>query len=283
MLESRQRRLGVRPTPDGTEAEETMAEPLRNYQARVATAGARTDAAIDQGLRAYMIRVYNLMALGLAITGLAALGTMMLATTNDPSAAVATLGNGKMLTAFGTAIYGSPLRWVVMLAPLGMVFFLSYRVHKMSVSAAQTTFWVFAALMGLSLSSIFLVYTSASIVQTFFITATAFGALSLFGYTTKRDLSGMGSFLIMGVWGLLLAMLVNIFLQSSALQFAISAIGVLVFAGLTAYDTQQIKEMYYEGDGALVAGRKAIMGALRLYLDFINMFMFLLQFLGNRE
>ena len=260
-----------------------MAEPLRNYQARVATAGTRADAAIDQGLRAYMIRVYNLMALGLAITGLAALGTMMLATTNDPSAAVATLGNGKMLTAFGTAIYGSPLRWVVMLAPLGMVFFLSYRVHKMSVSAAQTTFWVFAALMGLSLSSIFLVYTSASIVQTFFITATAFGALSLFGYTTKRDLSGMGSFLIMGVWGLLLAMLVNIFLQSSALQFAISAIGVLVFAGLTAYDTQQIKEMYYEGDGALVAGRKAIMGALRLYLDFINMFMFLLQFLGNRE
>ena len=259
-----------------------MAEPLRNYQARVAT-GARADAAIDEGLRAYMIRVYNLMALGLAITGLAALGTMMLATTNDPSAAVATLGNGKMLTAFGTAIYGSPLRWVVMLAPLGMVFFLSYRVHKMSVSAAQTTFWVFAALMGLSLSSIFLVYTSASIVQTFFITATAFGALSLFGYTTKRDLSGMGSFLIMGVWGLLLAMLVNIFLQSSALQFAISAIGVLVFAGLTAYDTQQIKEMYYEGDGALVAGRKAIMGALRLYLDFINMFMFLLQFLGNRE
>ena len=254
---------------------------LRNYQARVATAGSRADAGIDEGLRAYMIKVYNLMALGLAITGLAALGTVWLAT--DPSSAVATLPNGKTLTNFGVLLYTSPLRWVVMLAPLAMVFFLSFRVEKMSLSAAQTTFWAFAAVMGISLSSIFLVYTSASIVQTFFITATAFLALSLFGYTTKRDLSGIGSFLIMGVWGLILAMLVNIFLQSSALQFAISAIGVLVFAGLTAYDTQQIKEMYYEGDGALVAGRKAIMGALRLYLDFINMFMFLLQFLGNRE
>jgi FtsH-binding integral membrane protein len=284
MLEFRQRRLGGCPTPDGTQArkEDSMAE-YRNYQARVATAGARADASIDEGLRAYMIRVYNLMALGLAITGIAALGTVMLATTNDPSAAVAQLGNGKMLTSFGAALYGSPLRWVVMLAPLAMVFFLSFRVEKMSLSAAQTTFWAFAALMGVSLSSVFLVYTSASIVQTFFITATAFLALSLFGYTTKRDLTGMGSFLIMGVWGLIIASLVNIFLASSALQFAISAIGVLVFAGLTAYDTQKIKEMYYVGDGALVAGRKAIMGALQLYLDFINMFMFLLQFLGNRE
>jgi len=255
---------------------------LRNYQARVA-AGARADAAIDEGLRAYMLRVYNLMALGLAITGFAALGTVMLATTGDPASAVATLGNGKMLTNVGVALYGSPLRWVVMLAPLAAVFFLSFRVHRMSVSAAQTTFWVYAALVGISLSSIFLVYTSASVVQTFFITATAFGALSLWGYTTKRDLSGMGSFLFMGLIGLILAMVVNIFLASSALQFAISAIGVLIFAGLTAYDTQQIKEMYYEGDGALVAGRKAIMGALRLYLDFINMFLFLLQFLGNRE
>jgi uncharacterized protein len=259
-----------------------MAEPLRNYQTRVA-AGARADASIDLGLRAYMLRVYNLMALGLAITGLAALGTVMLVTTGDPSAAVATLPNGKMLTNMGVALYGSPLRWVVMLAPLAMVFFLSFRVHKMSLSAAQTTFWAFAAVMGISLSSIFLVYTSASIVQTFFITAASFGALSLWGYTTKRDLTGMGSFLFMGLIGLILAMVVNIFLGSPALQFAISGIGVLIFAGLTAYDTQQIKEMYYEGDGTLVAGRKAIMGALRLYLDFINMFMFLLQFLGNRE
>ena len=260
-----------------------MAEPLRNYQTHVATAGVRGDASIDEGLRAYMIRVYNLMAAGLAITGVAALATVMLTTTNDPASAVATLGNGKMLTSLGVAVYGSPLRWVVMLAPLALVFFLSFRIEKMSVSAAQTTFWAYAALVGVSLSSVFLVFTAASIVQTFFITATAFLALSLFGYTTKRDLSGMGSFLIMGVFGLILAMIVNIFLQSSALEFAISAIGVLVFAGLTAYDTQQIKEMYYEGDGALVAGRKAIMGALRLYLDFINMFMFLLHFLGNRE
>ncbi len=256
---------------------------LRNYQARAVNAGTRADASIDEGLRAYMVKVYNLMALGLAITGLAAFGTVMLATTNDPASAVATLGNGKMLTSVGTALYGSPLRWVVMLAPLGMVFYLSARIQSMSVSGAQTAFWVFAGLMGLSLSSIFLVYTTASIVQTFFITAASFGALSLWGYTTKRDLTGMGSFLVMGVFGLIIAMLVNIFLQSSALQFAISAIGVLIFSGLTAYDTQKIKEMYFEGDDVLVAGRKAIMGALTLYLDFINLFSFLLSFLGNRE
>jgi len=256
---------------------------LRNYQARVAAAGTRADAAIDEGLRAYMLKVYNLMALGLVITGVAAVATVMLATTNDPAAAVATLGNGKMLTAFGAAIYGSPLRWVVMLAPLAAVFFLSFRVHTMSVSAAQIMFWVYAGLVGLSLSSIFLIFTSQSIVQTFFVTAAAFGALSLYGYTTKRDLTAMGSFLIMGVFGLIIAMLVNVFLQSSAMQFAISAIGVLIFSGLTAYDTQKIKEMYFEGDDTLVAGRKAIMGALTLYLDFINLFTFLLQFMGNRE
>jgi uncharacterized protein len=258
-----------------------MAE-LRNLNTRAGQA--RTyDASIDAGLRAYMIRVYNLMALGLVITGLAALGTMMLATTTDPSAAVATLGNGKMLSNVGVALYGSPLRWVVMLAPLGMVFYLSARIQNMTVSGAQTAFWIFAGLMGLSLSSIFLVYTPASIVQTFFISATAFGALSLYGYTTKRDLSAMGSFLFMGLIGLIVASLVNLFLQSSALQFAVSVIGVLIFAGLTAFDTQQIKSMYYEGDGEAVAGRKAIMGALRLYLDFINLFMFLLQFLGNNR
>jgi FtsH-binding integral membrane protein len=256
---------------------------LRNYQTRVATARGYADAAIDQGLRAYMIRVYNLMALGLALTGLAALGTVSLATTSDPAAAVATLGNGKMLTGLGAALYGSPLRWVVMLAPLALVFFMSFRIHRLSVSAAQTTFWIYAGLVGISISSIFLVFTSASIVQTFFVTATAFLSLSLYGYTTKRDLSAWGSFLIMGVFGLIIAMLVNLFLQSPAIDFAVSVIGVLVFAGLTAYDTQQIKEMYYEGDSELVAGRKAIMGALRLYLDFLNMFLFLLQFLGNRE
>ncbi|MVA96461.1 BAX inhibitor (BI)-1/YccA family protein [Nitratireductor sp. CAU 1489] len=244
---------------------------LRNYNARVASAPARAGADIDEGLRAYMLKVYNLMALGLAITGLAAWGTFNFAVVDG------------QLTAFGQLVYASAFRWVVILAPLAMVFFLSFRINKMSVSAAQTTFWVYAGLVGMSLSTIFLVYTGTSIVRTFFITATAFGGLSLYGYTTKRDLSAMGSFLVMGLFGLIIAMIVNIFLGSSALQFAISVIGVLIFAGLTAYDTQQIKEMYYEGDGAEVAGRKSIMGALRLYLDFINLFMFLLHFLGNRE
>lgn len=248
-----------------------MADPLRNYQARVAPVGARTDVAIDEGLRAYMLKVYNLMALGLAITGLAAWGSFNLAVADG------------QLTAFGQLIYASAFRWVVIFAPLALVFFMSFRIHKLSVAAAQTTFWVYAALVGLSLSTIFLVFTGESIVRTFFITAASFGALSLWGYTTRRDLSGMGSFLFMGLVGLIIASIVNIFLGSSALQFAISVIGVLVFAGLTAYDTQQIKEMYWEGDDTLVAGRKAIMGALRLYLDFINLFMFLLQFMGNRE
>lgn len=256
---------------------------FRNYQTRSVPVGTRADAGIDEGLRAYMLKVYNLMGLGLLITGLAAVGTVMLATTTDPASAVATLPNGDMLTSLGYAIFASPLRWVIMLAPLAAVFFLSFRVQSMSISAAQTTFWVYAGLVGLSLSSIFLVYTTASIAQTFFATAAAFGALSLYGYTTKRDLTAMGSFLIMGVFGLIIASVINIFLQSSALSFAVSAIGVLVFAGLTAYDTQKIKEMYYENDDPLVAGRKAIMGALSLYLDFINMFMFLLQFMGDRR
>lgn len=243
---------------------------LRNYQARMQT-GTVAGADIDEGLRSYMLRVYNLMALGLAITGLAAWGAYTLS-----------FADGQ-LTQIGYTLYASPLKWVVMLAPLAMVFFLSFRVHKMSVAAAQTTFWVYAGLVGLSLATVFMVFTGESIVRTFFITATAFGALSLYGYTTRRDLSGMGSFLFMGLVGIIIASIVNIFLGSSALQFAISVIGVLVFAGLTAYDTQEIKTMYYEGDSAEVGGRKAIMGALRLYLDFINLFMFLLQFLGNRE
>ena len=170
-----------------------------------------------------------------------------------------------------------------MLAPLALVFFLSFRVHRMSVGAAQATFWAYAALVGLSLSTIFLVFTQESIVQVFFITAATFGALSLWGYTTKRDISGWGSFLFMGLIGVVIAMVVNIFLASSALGFAVSVIGVLVFAGLTAYDTQRIKEMYYEGDDVLAGGRKAVMGALSLYLNFINMFMMLLQLFGNRE
>ncbi|WP_377297342.1 Bax inhibitor-1/YccA family protein [Rhizobium sp. SGZ-381] len=242
-----------------------------NFQNRAAQARAGSAELIDQGLRTYMLKVYNLMALGLVITGLASFGTWQLAVENGH------------LTAFGTALYASPLRWVVMLAPLGMVFFLSYRINRMSVSAAQTAFWVYAGLMGLSLSSIFLVYTGQSIVQTFFVTAASFGALSLYGYTTKRDLTAMGSFLIMGLFGLIIASVVNIFLASSALSFAVSVLGVLIFAGLTAYDTQKIKEMYFDGDDAAVMGRKAIMGALTLYLDFINLFMFMLQFLGNRN
>ncbi|MBY5866682.1 Bax inhibitor-1/YccA family protein [Rhizobium leguminosarum] len=239
---------------------------LRNYQSR-----AQTGEMIDQGLRAYMLKVYNLMALGLAITGVAAYLSFQLA-----------FANGE-LTAFGQAIYVSPLKWVVILAPLALVFFLSFRINSMTVAAAQTTFAVYAALVGLSLSSIFLIYTGQSVVQTFFVTAASFGALSLYGYTTKRDLSAMGSFLIMGLFGLIIASLVNIFLASSAVQFAISVLGVLIFAGLTAYDTQRIKELYLEADDVAVAGRKAIMGALTLYLDFINLFMFLLQFMGNRK
>jgi len=239
---------------------------LRNYQGRV-----QTGEMIDQGLRSYMLRVYNLMALGLAITGVAAYLGFNFAVQDG------------QLTQFGVLLFQSPLRWVVILAPLAAVFFLSFRINRMSVAAAQTTFWVYAALVGLSLASIFLVYTQSSITQTFFVTAAAFGALSLYGYTTKRDLSAMGSFLIMGLFGLIIASIVNIFLASSALQFAVSVIGVLIFSGLTAYDTQRIKELYYEGDGAEVAGRKAIMGALTLYLDFINLFMFLLQFMGDRK
>ncbi len=232
----------------------------------------QTGVEIDEGLRSYMLKVYNLMALGLAITGVAAYGLATLA--------VDSTGN---LTSLGVTIYTSPLRWVILLAPLALVFFLSFRIHTMSVAAAQTTFWVYAGLVGASLSSIFLVYTDASIVKTFFITAAAFGSLSLYGYTTKRDMTAMGSFLIMGLFGIIIASIVNIFLGSPALDFAVSILGVLIFAGLTAYDTQKIKEMYYEGDDDATGGRKAIMGALNLYLDFINLFMFLLRFLGNRE
>jgi uncharacterized protein len=243
---------------------------MSDYRNNPIRTGANTQAAdvIDEGLRAHMLRVYNLMAIGLAITGVAALGTASLAMSNP---------------AFAQLIYASPLKWAVMLAPLALVFFLSFRIHSMSVSTAQTTFWAYAALLGVSLSSIFLVYTGASITQTFFITATTFGAMSLYGYTTKKDISSWGSFLFMGLIGILIASVVNIFMASSALSFAISVIGVLVFTGLTAYDTQKIKESYYEGDDSDTAGRKAIIGALELYLDFVNLFLMLLRLVGNRE
>ena len=256
-----------------------MAEFDRRYGGTTVT---RADAhAIDEGLRAYMLSVYNYMAIGVAITGLVALGFYMMAVSETPTAYV--LPNGTYLTSFGYAIFVSPLKWVLFLAPLGVVFLFSARIHAMSVGTAQLVFWAFAALMGASLSSIFLVYAHGSIARVFFISAAAFGALSLWGYTTKKDISGWGSFLFMGLVGIIIAMIVNIFLASPALYFAISVIGVLVFAGLTAYDTQAIKEMYYEGDSEEVAGRKAIGGALRLYLDFINLFIMLLSLFGNRE
>ncbi|WP_427025223.1 Bax inhibitor-1/YccA family protein [Aureimonas ureilytica] len=257
-----------------------MADKWNSGARSVPLSRGRADVAIDQGLRSYMLRVYNLMAIGLVISGITAYGLFSMATTSDPSLAVGTY-NGILLTQLGATIFTTPLRWVLMFAPLALVMFLSFRVDRMSTQAAQATFWAYAALVGFSFSTIFLLYTQESIVQVFFVTAASFGGLSLFGYTTKRDLSAMGSFLIMGLFGLIIAMLVNLFLASSALSFAISAIGVLLFAGLTAWDTQRIKELYWEGDDALVAGRKAIMGALTLYLDFINLFMFLLRFLGT--
>ncbi|WP_242508803.1 Bax inhibitor-1/YccA family protein [Candidatus Finniella inopinata] len=211
-----------------------------------------------------MIKVYSYMAMGLGLTGLVAF-----VTASSP--------------AFFQAIFGTPLMWVVMLAPLGIVFFLSARIGTLSLSAAQTTFWVYAGVMGLSLSSIFYVYTGQSIARLFFVSASVFGAMSLYGYTTKKDLTNVGSFLFMGLIGLVIASMVNLFLQSTALQLALSYVGVLVFTGLTAYDTQVIKELYFEADSTEVAGKKAIIGALNLYMDFINLFLALLRIFGDRR
>ena len=243
----------------------------------------RTAVEVDQGLRAFMLGVYNNMILGLAVSALVALGVNKLAVTADATQAVARM-NGQYLTSFGRMLYATPLMWVVALAPLAFIFVFSFRMEKMSASTARMTFLAFAAVMGASLSTVLLRYTGASVTQTFFVTAAAFGALSLYGYTTQRSLSGIGSFLIMGLIGLMLASLVNIFLQSSALQFAISGIGVLIFAGLTAYDTQKLKEMYLYGnfDGE-TAAKMSVFGALTLYLDFINMFQFLLSLIGDRR
>ncbi len=240
--------------------------------------------AIDEGLRAHMNKVYGLMSVAMVITAGAAWSISGLAVSPVPTDYQ--IGADSYLTSFGYAIYGSPLKWVIMFLPLVMVFAFSAMINRLSAAGAQLFFYAFASAMGLSISSIFLVFTGISIVQTFLVTAIAFAGLSLWGYTTKRDISGWGSFLIMGVIGLLVAMIVNLFLQSPAIMFAISAIGVLIFAGLTAYDTQKIKTMYIEhaqhGDAEWL-GKSAIMGALNLYLDFINMCMFLLQFMGNRE
>lgn len=251
---------------------------------RRAGVGVRS-AEIDAGLRAHMNRVYGLMSVAMVVTGLVAWAVAGLSVSAVPSEYQ--IGQGQYLTGLGVAIYTTPLKWVVMFAPLVMVFMFGGMINKLSQSAAQLFFYAFAGLMGLSLSSIFLIYTGASITQIFFITAIAFASLSLWGYTTKKDISGWGSFLIMGVVGLIVASIVNIFLQSPALMFAVSAIGVLIFAGLTAYDTQKIKNTYLEmsmsPDGQAWLGKAAIMGALSLYLDFINMFMFMLQLFGNRN
>jgi len=259
---------------------------MADYQTiRTLGAGAGT-AAIDQGLRTHMNKVYGLMSVAMLITAAAAWAIAGLAVTTDPGAASAELGRGEYLTSFGYALYASPLKWVVMFLPLVLVFAFSAAINRLSQGAAQLFFYVYAAAMGVSLSSIFLVFTGASITTTFVATSAAFAGLSLYGYTTKRDLSGFGSFLIMGVIGLLVASVVNIFVGSAALTFAISVIGVLIFAGLTAYDTQTIKTTYLQmaqsGDQEWL-GKSAIMGALKLYLDFINMFMFLLQFMGDRR
>lgn len=262
---------------------------MERYDSRTPAWGsaplARSQAEVDQGLRAFMVGVYNNMVLGLALSALVALGVNKLAVAGSQADAVARIGSIP-LTSFGRLLYATPLMWVVALAPLAFIFLFSFRMDRMSAAAARTTFLAFAAVMGASLSTLLIRYTGASVVQVFFITAASFGALSLWGYTTTRSLSGMGSFLIMGVIGLIIASLVNIFLASSALQFAISVIGVLIFAGLTAYDTQKLKEMYvYElgsADGE-AAAKASIFGALTLYLDFINMFQFLLALFGNRN
>lgn len=239
-----------------------MSEPL--YQPFGTMSRTVDQGAFDEGLRRHMLRIYNYMGVGLVLTGVVA---MMTASS----------------TTLMAAIFGTPLKWVAMLAPLAFVMVLSFGIHRMSFATAQLVFWTYCGAMGLSMASIFLVFTGSSIALTFFVTASTFLAMSLYGYTTKADLSKMGSFLIMGVLGLVIASLVNIFLQSSALQFAISAIGVLVFTGLTAYDTQRLKEEYAEHYDRETSGKIALMGALTLYLDFVNLFQFLLQFLGQRD
>ena len=256
---------------------------MAEYTTIRAGAGVR-GAEIDAGLRAHMNKVYGTMSVGMVITALAAWAIAGLAMSATPTEWA--IGPDEYLTSFGYALYASPLKWVVMFLPLVMVFAFSALINRMSAATAQVFFYVYAFAMGLSLSSIFLVFTGYSIVQVFLITAVAFAGLSLYGYTTKRDLSGFGTFLMMGVIGLIVASIVNIFMQSDALMWAISVIGVLLFAGLTAFDTQSIKNTYVahavHGDQEWL-GKAAIMGALNLYLDFINMFMFLLQLFGNRD
>ena len=254
-----------------------MSDFDRNYAAARRGVGADRAVAIDQGLRAYMIRVYNYMAMGVALTGITSWLTFQAAVVTDANGAIVGL------TSFGQMVFSGPAVLVLFLGTLGLVFLISWRIDRLAPSTAFALFMLYAALLGLMLSSIFLAYTLTSITRVFFISAASFGALSLYGYTTQRDLSPIGSFLFMGMIGLFIAMLVNVFLKSSGLDFVISAAGVLIFAGLTAWDTQRIKEMYDPMEDGTIVGRKAVMGALSLYLDFINLFLFLLRFVGDRR
>ena len=253
-----------------------MSDFDRNYAA--ATRGVRADraAVVDAGLHAHMIRVYNLMAAAVALTGVVSWLTFNAATTTNTAGQL-------VLTSFGQSIYSGPATIVLFLATLGLVFAIGWMIDRLSAGTALLMFMLYAGLLGLMLSSIFLVYTGTSITRVFFISAASFGALSLYGYTTQRDLSAMGSFLTMGLIGLIIASLVNMFFQNGMMSFVISCVGVLIFAGLTAWDTQKIKEMYSPMDDGTIAGRKAVMGALSLYLDFINIFMFLLRLMGDRR
>jgi FtsH-binding integral membrane protein len=242
------------------------------------TVAARADAglAIDEGLRSYMLKVYNYMGIGLVVTGLVAYLTYTQSFIEQGGRVVG-------LTGLGEALFASPLQWVVMLAPLAFVLVLSFGINKLSPAVTQLLFWVFAAVMGLSLASIFAVYTGGSIAKVFFISAAMFGGMSLYGYTTKRDLTKIGSFLIMGLFGLIIASIVNIIWPSGPLGFAISVLGVVIFLGLTAWDTQKIKESYNEGMGAELLTKGAVMGALSLYLDFLNLFLMLLRLFGQQR
>jgi FtsH-binding integral membrane protein len=240
----------------------------------------RATVAVDAGLRAHMIRVYNYMAGGVALTGVLAYITFQMAGGD----AIRVVGNTITgLTPFGQLVMGGFTPIVLMLASLGLVFFISFRIDRLQYTTALALFMLYAALLGVALSTIFVVYTGTSITRVFFISAASFGALSLWGYTTQRDLTAMGTFMMMGLFGIIIASLVNIFLASSGLAWIISVVGVVVFAGLTAYDTQKIKEMYDVNDDGTVAGRKAVMGALTLYLDFINLFLMLLRLFGDRR
>mgnify|MGYP001396666012 FL=1 len=246
----------------------------QNIQSKVSAAETH---AIDEGLRAYMLKVYNYMSSGVFLTGIVSLLLFKL------SVVMTSDGEITGLTSLGNLLYNSALMWIVMLAPLGVVFYMSFGIRKMSAAKAQGAFWIFAALMGASLSSIFLIYTGASITRVFFITAGTFGAMSIYGYTTKRDLTKLGSFLMMGLIGIIIASIVNIFMKSTMMYFVISILGVLIFVGLTAYDTQKIKNMYLASDTGEIMGKKAVMGALTLYLDFINLFIMLLRLFGQRR